>query len=314
MIRDTRGAVAQAVGALQPRVDADVDWVPSLSIGWYQCIAVPSLYGADPVYPSGSEPIVEPCFRSVDEAAAAGTPPVRETAVIAEMLRVIDDATASLPEGWGLGFPPVASPFDLAQLMVPGEEFLVAAVTEPALTLEFLLHLADVCIAVIDMVKQRTGDAADFCITNRGIPFPGLRQACDAIVNFSPDMLRQFVLPVLERLAQRYGSLCIHYCTSPAPSMHVLPVLLESPCVTAVDNWQGPDVFIGEDAPARMQDRVAVITDVPLRGPEDMRAFLDREPVRDVPRRGGRGLVVQTTADSVDHARELYATWRELTG
>ena len=155
------------------------------------------------------------------------------------------------------------------------------------------------------------GEAQTGHITNRGIPFPGLRLSSDAIVNLSPPLLRQFALPVLERFAREYGKLCIHICTDPAPSQHVLPVLCESEHISAIDNWQGPDVFLGDGAPARFQDRVAVITDVELGTPEQMDRFLDWEPVRTVPRKGGRGLVVHTRAESVDEARRIYGEWQE---
>ena len=72
-------------------------------------------------------------------------------------------------------------------------------------------------------------------------------------------------------------------CTDPAPSRHVLPVLCESEHITAIDNWQGPDVFLDEGAPAWFQDRIAVITDVDLGTPEQMDRFMDWELVRSVP-------------------------------
>ena len=44
---------------------------------------------------------------------------------------------------------------------------------------------------------------------------------------------------------------------------------------------------------------------------QPMDAFLAREPVRGVPRRGGRGLVLHTHAASVDAAKQLYAAWQQ---
>ena len=137
---------------------------------------------------------------------------------------------------------------------------------------------------------------------------------CDAIVNFSPDIIREFVVPVLDRFGKRYGKLCIHFCTTPAPSCHVLPALLDSPHVAAVDNWQGPDAFLGDNAPQRLQSRVAVMTDLDLSTPEKMDDFLAWEPIARVPRQGGRGLVVSTWAPTVDDARRLYETWYAKVG
>ncbi len=64
--------------------------------------------------------------------------------------------------------------------------------------------------------------------------------------------------------------------------------------------------------PDRMQSRVAVLGDVDLRTPEKMAAFLAREPVRDVPRVGGRGLILHTAAARHGHDarfREGQDTW-----
>ena len=310
---DTEPAVVRAAYALRPKVDAGTDWIPTVVISWYQCIVVPSLFGAQPIVPEGSEPIVKPVFRSVSEAAAAGVPSV-EGPLINTMFSTLDKALKSIPDSFSVAFPPTASPFDLAQLLLPAEEFLAALITEPEASKKFLDNLSRLCIQVFQLVRTRINDAGMEHVTNRGLRFPGLRLPCDAIVNFSPDLIRQVVLPVLEEFQKHFGRLCIHYCTEPAPSGHVLPVLCESESVGAVDNWQGPNAFIGNNAPARMQSKIAVIIDTDLSTEEKINKFLDWEPIRTVPRKNGRGVVVHTSAESVDDAKRIYGIWRDKTG
>jgi hypothetical protein len=310
---DTATAVRRAAAAVQPKVEVGADWLPFVFIANYQCIVVPSFYGARRVGIAGSCDVVEPRFRTIEDAVAAGVPRP-ESALMTEMMTVLRTAKAALPEGYSLSFPASSSPFDLAQLLVPGEEFLASLLEKPELTLRFLENLTDLCIHVFDAVRAELRGTSSELVTVRGVYFPGLRLPCDAIVNYSPDLLRRFVLPVLARFGERYGKLMIHFCTTPAPSGHVLPVLCESPYVGAVDNWQGPDVFLGDTAPARLQARVAVLGDVDLTTPAKMDAFLAREPVRGVPRRGGRGLVLHTHAASVDEAKQLYAAWQQRLG
>lgn len=307
---DTANAVRRAAESLRPKVDVGADWIPAINIGWYQGIVVPSLFGARLAFPDGSEPIAEPLFASMQEALDAGIPPIRG-AVVDEMLRTVAKAVASLPDGFELSFPATASPFDLAQLLLPGEEFLIATLMEPDAVRVFLDNLTNLCWGVFDLVEAEMGRKRRGHVTNRGVYFPGLRLPCDAIVNLSPDLIRNLVLPVLSDFGRRYGALCVHYCTAPAPSAHVLPILSECDCVAAVDNWQGPDVFLGDDAPARLQSKVAVIMDVDLSSSDKMAEFLDWEPVRDIPRQGGRGLVVSITCDSVQRGREIYSEWRQ---
>jgi len=307
---DPAGAVRRAAAAVQPKVEVEADWLPFVSIANYQCILVPSFYGADRLHIPGSCDIVAPLFPTLEDAVAAGTP-APEGPLMDEMMTVLRAAKGALPGGFSLCFPPCSSPFDLAQLLVPGEEFLTSLILKPALALRFLENLTTLCIQVLDTVRLELGGTLGEFVTNRGIHFPGLRLPCDAIVNFSPDLLRQFVLPILARFGERYGRLMVHFCTTPAPSAHVLPVLCESPHVGCVDNWQGTDVFLGDSAPAPMQSRVAVVGDVDLTTPAKMDAFLARDAVLNVPRQGGRTLVLSTRAASIDAARQLYATWQE---
>ena len=306
---DTAAAVRRAAAAVLPKAEVGSDWLPFVSIANYQCILVPSFYGAERIRIPGSCDIVGALFPTIEDAVTAGVP-TPESPLMDEMMEVLQAAKGALPEGFSLCFPPCSSPFDLAQLLVPGEEFLTSLILKPELALRFLENLTSLCIQVIDAVRAELRGTPSEFVTNRGIHFPGLRLPCDAIVNLSPDLLRQFVLPILARFGERYGRLMIHFCTTPAPSGHVLPVLCESPHVGGVDNWQGPDVFLGDSALARMQSRVAVVGDVDLTTPARMDAFLARDPVRDVPRQGGRTLVLNTRAPSIDEARRIYSAWQ----
>jgi hypothetical protein len=302
-------AVRKTAAALAPKVAVGSDWIPSMNMGWFQCIVVPSFFGASPVFPVGSDPIVEPFFRNVHEAVRAGRPSAGGP-VLEQMLSVLDTAQKSLPEGFALSFPPTASPFDLAQILLPADEFLVSLVTEPDEVLQLLSNLADLCTEVIRLTRSRLAGTASEFVTNRGVHFPGLRLGCDALVNFSPDLLRAMALPVLQLIGREHGKLCIHYCSKPAPSSHVLPVLTECDCVAAVDTWQGSDAFIGRDAEARMQERVGLIFDEDLTNEEKMTSFLESEPIRMVPRKGGRPLVVHTSVASVEEGRRIFDAWQ----
>lgn len=297
-----------ACAAQAERENLDDDWIPTINIGHFQNVVVPSLFGAKIVSLDGSEPICETRFSSAEAAAEAGIPELSGPRVD-ELFDTVDTALSVLPEGWRLSMPPVSSPFDLAQLLL-GEDFLVGLYTEPEAVAQFLDYLTDLVIRLTRRVKTSLGLRDDEYITNRGLFFPGLRQPCDAIVNLSPGHIETFVLPVLEKLGGEFGRICVHYCTTPSPSFHVLPALLGCACVGAVDNWQGPEAFIGEAQPARNQDRIAVITDLELRSRADVDTFFAHPAVAGVPRRGGRGLVIGTKADSAAEARELLSYWR----
>ena len=174
------------------------------------------------------------------------------------------------------------------------------------------MNMTEACIRAIKIIRDRLKNLnGKGMITNRGIYFPGWRLPCDSLVNLSPELLRLFALPFLERFGEELGQLCIHYCSKPAPSGHVLPVLCESDWVAAVDTWQGPDAFMGDDAPGRLQSKIGLMVDVDLSTPQKMDSFLGWEPIRTVPRQNGRGIVVHTTAPSVAEGRRIYEAWRD---
>jgi hypothetical protein len=141
----------------------------------------------------------------------------------------------ALPDDWHVSFPAAASPWDLGQILL-GEAFLMELILAPDKSLEFLETLADLYVALNRRVLDVLAEEGKRYVTNRGIPFPGFRVPSDAIVNLSPELIEQFVLPVAERLRDGLGDLCLHYCTEPAPSGHVLPALLKTDAVLAVDN------------------------------------------------------------------------------
>ncbi|VGO19060.1 uroporphyrinogen decarboxylase/cobalamine-independent methonine synthase family protein [Pontiella sulfatireligans] len=312
LVLHTEAAMAQVAAARQPKVEAKSDWIPTVNFGWYQCIAVPSLFGAEPFYPAGSEPIIEPIFSSMEGAVAAGTPELAGP-IIDQMFNSLQTALKHLPAGFALSFPPSASPFDLAQLLLPADEFMVSLIYEPDATMQFLNNLTDLCLELTDQVRSQLAGTTSEHITNRGTSFHGHRLPSDSIVNLSPDLIRAFVLPILNRYSDRYGNLMIHYCSKPAPSGHILPVLCECAAVKAVDTWQGPDAFIGDDINVRLQSKTALLFDVDLTTEEKMDNFLTWEPIRNVARKNGRGLVIETTAPSIEAAHEIYSMWQKKT-
>jgi len=106
-VTDTAEAVRRAAEAMQPKREVGADWIPSVVIANYQATVVPSFFGAEPVTPPGSCAIVMPLFRTIEEAVDAGVPPP-ESRLYDEMMRVLRDAKAALPEGFHLSFPACA--------------------------------------------------------------------------------------------------------------------------------------------------------------------------------------------------------------
>jgi hypothetical protein len=310
---DLPRALEKASDSLKPKADIKSDWIPSINIGLYQCIAIPSLFGAEVIKLNGSEPICHPCFNSIEQAIDADIPELKSS-VIDRMFNDIQTAQRLLSsQGYMLSFPATASPFDLAQIMA-GESFLISMMSEPDKAALFLENLTELAIQLTKLVKNQMNQPDDEYITNRGLFFPGLRLPCDAIVNYSPQMIRQFVNPVLDKLGENFKNLCIHFCTEPAPSSHVLDALLGCRCVIAVDNWQGPDIFINAASKDWQRKRITIISSTDISTFEKMNNFLKKQLVQSIRKDYACAFVLATEAESVEHGIRIYEKWKQLTG
>ena len=305
---DFEPAFQKTLHSLLAKAEIGADWLPTINISYFQCIAIPSIFGADIINIPESEPIPKPLFSSVQQAVKVM--PKLQGSIIDKLLADISQAHKLLPEGWYLSFPPTASPFDLATLLA-GDSFFADMLLSPSECKIFLQRLTELCIELFMLVKKQLGLEENQWITNRGIFFPGLRLPCDTIVNYSPALIEKFVLPVLESFAEELGPLCLHFCTEPAPSGHVLPVLLKSDSVLAVDNWQGFDVFAGEDSPVRFQSEISLISNHDLSSEEKIDAFFELPFVKDVSRKNNRAIVVATETESVETGKRLYKYWQK---
>jgi uroporphyrinogen-III decarboxylase len=310
--QNVTSATEQEAKALIPKVSICSDWIPTINVSLYQNIAVPSLFGANIIHPKDSDPVCKPCFNNIDEACEAGVPAV-EGRIIDNMFDDFKKAKQVIQNEYFLSFITVTSPFDFALLLL-GAEFILNLMTNPSKVLEFLNNLTEISIQLIKIINKESGNIniKEGSLKSRGIFSPGFRLACDAIVNFSKDNIREFVLPIIAKFRENLGPMYIHFCTEPAPSDHILPVLSESDDVIAVDNWQGPEIFIGQDSLTELQSKIAIIGDIDVRKPERMTDFLNQKSIMEVPRKGGRGLIMTSCADNIDDGRRIYNQWREL--
>ena len=302
-------AFQKAIHASQAKAEINADWLPIINISYFQCIAIPSIFKATIVNIPESEPIPKPLFSSVQQALEVPIPELKGS-IIEKLLADISQAQKLLPEGWNLSFPPTASPFDLATLLL-GDSFFADMILSPSECKAFLQLLTELCIELFTLVKKHLGLGENQWITNRGIFFPGLRLPCDTIVNYSPALIEKFVLPVLESFAKELGPLCLHFCTEPAPAGHVLPVLLKSDSVLAVDNWQGFNVFAGDNSPVHSQRKISLISTHDLSSEEKIDAFFELPFVKNISRKNNRAIVVATETDSVETGKILYKYWQK---
>jgi len=286
------------------------DWVPNIDItNSYQDILVPSMFGAKLFNAKDFYPMPVPCINDIKQIRDYSLENINiYTPLMEQAIKHFDFLRLRVSEDIEVLAPTVTSPLDYA-INMRGGDFYIDMLIQSEISQNFLMLLTELIIKEIKIFKEIAGEPNDSYITKRGLHFPGIRIACDSIVNLSPTMIQEFIFPVFKRLSQEFKRVLVHFCTSPAPSTHVLPTLMKCPYVTGVDNWQGYRTFFDDGGIDLLQEKLSICTDIPQdKLDEELKAPFFTQAKR----RGGRGLFVSTSVSSINEGKELYHKWQEL--
>ncbi len=184
------------------------DQIPFLSVYTGTEIFAQS-FGCRVHYPEDNMPFALPRIHSAREVRAlrrpsAFAPPLERAFRIARRLK--DRYPDAL-----LGLPDIQSPFDIAALVWAKEDFYVAAIEEPDAVTDLCAMVEEVLVRFLDAWFREFGTEyiahyPDLFV--RG----GMTLSEDEAGAISPAMFRQFCLPALERLSERYGGISVHCC------------------------------------------------------------------------------------------------------
>jgi uroporphyrinogen-III decarboxylase len=107
--------------------------------------------------------------------------------------------------------PDIQSPFDIAALIWEKSDFFAALYTEPEAVKELVAMAEELLSEFLDKWFARYG--TEFAAHYPTYYMPsGITLSEDEIGALSPEMVREFSLPVLNRLSGRYGQIGIHCC------------------------------------------------------------------------------------------------------
>lgn len=221
----------------EPVIDWPTDGIPCVrpNLG---VIFVPAMAGLSYRLPEGSMPWPgDHLSREAIRAARLDAIPVAGTMRLAEEFYAIqrdsgrDDVIAYQADNQGI--------FDLAHLLYGDALFYDLADPEAADWLEELFQCCrDFYTRATLHVKAMLGETAGSMIhghgTSQGVYFANAGSRCseDTVTLISPDMIGHVVLPQLEKIAETFGGLFVHFC-----GRH--PSLLEQLCkidvVRAID-------------------------------------------------------------------------------
>ena len=206
-------------------------------------VLIPSFLGAEIHAAPGGYMDVRPIFKDIYE-----TEKIKEIDIFSgEMERAIkhhEYIKKNAPDYLYVNPTRIMSPLDYGVVLM-GSEFYSSLIEEPELCCELMEKLTDAAISALLELKKVVGQPKNETITPQGYIYEGIRLTGDAVVNLSPNMIKDLICPFYKKFKAAFGNVMLHYCTRPANSTHVIKALCEGGGVDWVDNnWHGIDSLL----------------------------------------------------------------------
>jgi len=246
------------------------DFVPALSIGAGTC-ALATAFGCEETQASGVF-WVKPCISRVSEIDHLRLPPVTagKLAGVLEQTRAYAEfADERLP----IRIMDFQSPFTTVEQMLGSERFFLMPYDQPV-RLHMLMDLVtDFSIA---FYRAQFAAAGPACCPGMWPPiwFPpcaGIQMSDDNLVNVSPAVYEEFVVPYNSRIADAFGGLFLHSCT------------IREPCLEAIGKIRGLtgincDISTSVSVPRLLEvfgDRAVIAPHAYINTDTDFRSYAD---------------------------------------
>jgi hypothetical protein len=181
-------------------------------------------FGCKVYRPEGEMPFARPLVHNAAEAIKLKIPEV-ENSSLSQLFEIADGIKAATGGNGVMRLPDIQSPMDIAALIWDKNDFYAALLEEPEAVKELAGKVLSLLTAFLDKWFDRYGH--DFIAH---FPFyymaSGLTLSEDECGSVSPGIFKEFFLPELSLLSQRYGCLGMHCC---ADSRHQWDHFLQIP-------------------------------------------------------------------------------------
>ena len=159
-------------------------------------------------------PFARPLVFTAAEAARLRRPSL-DAPSLERPFRIARRLRQACPEGL-VGLPDIQSPFDIAALIWAKEYFYAATIDEPEAVEDLCAMVEELLTAFLDRWFDEFG--TDYVahypdLFMRG----GMTLSEDEAGAISPGMFREYCLPALNRLSDRYGGIFVHCCANSEP-------------------------------------------------------------------------------------------------
>jgi hypothetical protein len=200
------------------------DYVPILGTGAGTC-AMATAFGCVETQASGVF-WVAPCITRPDEIDALRKPPVT-AGKLGQILAQTQAYAACADERLPIRIMDFQSPFTTVEQMLGSDLFFLMPYDEPARLHAVMDVVTDFAI---DFFTAQIAAAGPNCCPGiwPAFWFPrcaGIQMSDDNLVNVSPEVYAEFVVPYNNRIAEAFGGLFLHSCTITAAHLPVLHTL-----------------------------------------------------------------------------------------
>jgi len=177
-------------------------------------------FGCKIHYPANDMPFALPIVQSPADLAKVKYPDLYSSPPIAEVFEIADKLRASEPDAL-MQLPDIQSPFDISALIWNKEDLFASMYEDPGAVKELVLTVEKFMTEFLDLWFARYG--TEFIAHHPDYYMPrGITYSEDEVGAFSLDMFREFSLPSLNRLSERYGGMAGMHC-----------------CADSKHQWQG---------------------------------------------------------------------------
>lgn len=177
------------------------DEVPDLITGVYGACAIAAIYGVPPRYAADQWPVSEHVYLTDDQMVAIKPPRLENNPFFRSLMDQVDHIATG--EGKAYGFINWQGVLNNAQ-RIRGQQLFMDMFLAP----DYVKHLLDcVCTTMIEAAhilqeKQR----------KTGVNFSFFTVSNCLVNMLSPDLYREFLLPLDQRIAKSFGFIGIHNC------------------------------------------------------------------------------------------------------
>ena len=304
---------------LHDSMEAGSDIVPVLGIKNYAVSLIPSIFGAELTAPDDDIEKIEDSgywvhkmFDDIKEVCDLSLPAL-ESKMLSQLLTQIEYYKENAP-GWVEISVMMIGPFSTAELL-RGPEIYTDMYDDPVSVHKLLELCTHTIINVIKLIRKVCGYSEKIvngAATPFGMWFPGIRFGDDSIINLSPQMIKEFVLPYYKMISESFDcSIALHFCSNEKlMGRHIVEGLIGSDFIKCVSTQLGTIIF--EEKKEIIKNKLSVEAgygdgvEYFTKKHDGFNNWVKR--IKDISR-GNTGLVIYTEVPSIYEAREMLEIW-----